>query len=50
MEHRVVSLRLPVLAQDALLIVSGVVVALRRRWPVPVFVTGLEQQPKGQSR
>ncbi|WP_182903982.1 sensor histidine kinase [Microbispora sp. H10830] len=75
MEHRVVSLRLPVPAQDVLLalfitvmqvqgtivrnagevvqrpltdlgnlgyvllIVSGVVVAVRRRWPVPVFVT-----------
>ncbi|RVX41843.1 signal transduction histidine kinase [Nonomuraea polychroma] len=75
MEHRAVSLRLPVLAQDVLLalfitvihvegsvargagevgsrpltdfgylgyvllIVSGVVVAARRRWPVPVFGT-----------
>ncbi|WP_030920710.1 sensor histidine kinase [Streptosporangium amethystogenes] len=74
MEHRVVSLRLPVPAQDVLLalfitvmqvqgtmvrnvgevvqrpltdlgnlgyvllIVSGVVIAVRRRWPVPVFV------------
>ncbi|QFY09949.1 sensor histidine kinase [Nonomuraea phyllanthi] len=75
MEHRVVSLRLPVPAQDVLLalfitvmqvqgttvrnagevvqrpltdlgnlgyvllVVSGVVIAVRRRWPVPVFVT-----------
>ncbi|WP_113700781.1 sensor histidine kinase [Nonomuraea lactucae] len=75
MEHRVVSLRLPVPAQDVLLalfitvmqvqgtvarvaaegasrpltdlgylgyvllVASGVVVAVRRRWPVPVFVT-----------
>ncbi|GAA3090236.1 sensor histidine kinase [Streptosporangium carneum] len=75
MEHRVMSLRLPVPAQDVLLalfitvmqvqgtvvrnageviqrpltdpgnlgyvllIVSGMVVAVRRRWPVPVFVT-----------
>ncbi|WP_336213226.1 sensor histidine kinase [Nonomuraea sp. LPB2021202275-12-8] len=75
MKHRVVSLRLPVLAQDVLLalfitvmqvqgtmvrnagevvqrpltdlgylgyvllVVSGVVVVVRRRWPVPVFVT-----------
>ncbi|MFD0888988.1 sensor histidine kinase, partial [Streptosporangium algeriense] len=75
MEHRVVSLRLPVPVQDVLLalfvtvmqvqgtmvrnagevvqrpltdlgnlgylllIVSGMVVAVRRRWPVPVFVT-----------
>ncbi|MFG1707417.1 sensor histidine kinase [Nonomuraea sp. M3C6] len=75
MEHRVVSLRLPVLTQDVLLalfitvmqvqgtivrnvgevvqrpltdlgylgyvllVVSGVVVVVRRRWPVPVFVT-----------
>ncbi|MFI7705384.1 sensor histidine kinase [Nonomuraea sp. NPDC049480] len=75
MEHRVMSLRLPVPAQDlllalfitgmqvqgtivrnagevvqrpltdlgnlgyVLLVISGVVVAVRRRWPVPVFVT-----------